>query len=127
MARCYTSDVACVTWMCARELAHVSHQPSQLIDRFERVSSDVGVSADILIKMQLLCHCAGVTFQPNTLGGPTGVLQFVNANVRITKSSFTGLTGTPYTIIFNNSLVQIDSTNFESNSGESVLAHSDGK
>lgn len=46
------------------------------------------------------------------------MLQFVNVNMRITKSVFMGLTGTPYTLVFNNSVVEIDGTNFESNSGE---------
>lgn len=68
------------------------------------------------------CHtCAGATFNPENLGGPRGVLQFVNVNMRITRSVFTGITGTPFTLVFNNSNVQIDNTNFESNSGGSLL------
>ena len=49
------------------------------------------------------------------------MLQFVNVNMRITRSVFTGITGTPFTLVFNNSNVQIDNTNFESNSGGSLL------
>jgi hypothetical protein len=51
------------------------------------------------------------------------VLQFVDVNMRITRSTFTGITGTPFTLVFNNSNVQIDNTNFESNSGGSLLLH----
>lgn len=48
------------------------------------------------------------------------MLQFVDVNMRITRSVFTGITGTPFTLVFNNSNVQIDDTNFESNSGGSL-------
>ena len=56
-------------------------------------------------------------FSPTTLPGPRGVLQFVGANVRIVNSEFSALTGTPYTLVFNNSNVQIDGTNFINNAG----------
>lgn len=51
------------------------------------------------------------------------MLQFVDVNMRITRSVFTGITGTPFTLVFNNSNVQIDDTNFESNSGGCLPLH----
>lgn len=63
-----------------------------------------------------------MVLETDTLPGPRGVLQFVGVNLRITNSAFVSLTGTPYTLVFNNSVVEIDGTNFESNSGARTVA-----
>lgn len=64
---------------------------------------------------------AGVDFQPNTLPGPRGILQFLNANVRIVDSSFSSLSGTPYTLVFNSSNVEFVNTTFTSNTGATAF------
>ena len=48
---------------------------------------------------------------------PQPVLQFTKLNIQIVNSEFSNLVGTPYTLIFNDSLVEFVNTTFTSNTG----------
>ncbi len=60
---------------------------------------------------------AGVTLAPVPANTPQPVLQFTKLNIQIINSQFSDLVGTPYTLIFNDSLVEFINTTFTSNTG----------
>ncbi len=59
----------------------------------------------------------GVTLAPVPANTPQPVLQFTKLNIQIINSQFSDLVGTPYTLIFNDSLVEFINTTFTSNTG----------
>jgi len=58
-----------------------------------------------------------VDFSPVMSQGPQTVLQFTNLHLQIINSDFSNLVGTPYNLIFNNSVVEFINTKFTGNTG----------
>ena len=58
-----------------------------------------------------------MTLAPVPANTPQPVLQFTKLNIQIINSQFSNLVGTPYTLIFNDSLVEFINTTFTSNTG----------